>query len=298
MRSATPACVALALAGGCIRERPPRAADAGATEALRPSPGRELRRTEEKPDVAVVAVAAPPAPPPPSIEERLRRCYPAMAGSVVRLTDELAYAAEATARGTIVRVVRVSAGESVCERYETAAGAAQAAWPGAQAPGRVVLATAVGRAPGAALVELGAGGVIRAVGLLDGACAPSSTLRPVQLFAGAPSIQVRCWVATEGYWTAVDQVVHRDARGWQTLTSSESGRVARPAGAAAPPPNPTLPGYVRVIASGATPRLEVATSSVDQLTGSTKFALQTLTWSAAGSRFLAAATPIIDRRRP
>ncbi len=53
---------ALALASGCIRERPSPRADAGVTEALRPSPGRELRQAEEKPDVPVAAVV-PPAPP-------------------------------------------------------------------------------------------------------------------------------------------------------------------------------------------------------------------------------------------
>jgi hypothetical protein len=296
MRYATRACFALALAGGCIRERPPPAADAGATEALRPSPGRELRGVEEKPDVPGVAVVVPPAPPPPSIEERLRRCDPAVSGSVVRLSDEHAYAAEATATGAVVRVVRVAAGESVCERYETAAGAAQVAWPGAQAPGRVVLATAVGRASGAALVELGGGGAVRSVGLIEGACTPSSTLRSVQVFAGAPSIQVRCWVATEGYWTAVDHIVHRDARGWQTLTSSESGRVPRPTRAAAPPTNPTLPGSIRVAATGASPRLEVATSSADVHTGATKFARQTLVWSPGEARFRVEGTPVIERR--
>ena len=89
MRYATRACFAVALAGGCIRERPPPGADAGATEALRPSPGRELRGVEEKPDVPAVAVVVPPAPPPPSIEERLRRCDPAVTGSVVRLIPAL-----------------------------------------------------------------------------------------------------------------------------------------------------------------------------------------------------------------
>jgi hypothetical protein len=136
------------------------------------------------------------------------------------------------------------------------------------------------------------------VALLQGSCVPGSTLQPVRVFPGAPTVQVRCWIATEGFWTAVDQLVHRTASGWEVITASESGRVARAPGAAAPPVNPTLPGSIRVAEAGESPRLEVATSSVDVHTGSTKFARQSLVWNAAERRFQVTGTPVVERRGP
>lgn len=300
MRSGAASVVALALLGGCIRERPPGARDAGPSEALRASPGRELRHQEIKPDAAVVAVVAPPPEPAAlTIEEQLRRCDASVRGAVVRVSEDVAYAAETTASGPVIRLVRRAGGEFVCERYAVPAGAPGVAWPGEPSTGRVSLATATDGPVGngsAVLVELGADGAVRSATVIQGACGAGSTVRAVQLFAGPPSIQVRCWIATEGFFTAADQLFHRDARGWRSLLYSESGRIARPPTMTAPPANPQLPGSIRVLESGASPRLEVASSSVDVLSGSVKFSRQVLRWSDAERRFEVAAPPVIERR--
>ncbi len=299
MRHGAASFVALALLGGCIRERPPGARDAGASEALRASPGHELRHQEIKPDAAVVAVAPPPEPAALTIEEQLRRCDASVRGAVVRVSEDVAYAAETTANGPVIRLVRRAGGEFVCERYEVPAGAPGVAWPGAPSPGRVSLATATDGPVGngsAVLVELGADGAVRSATVIQGACGAGSTVRAVPLFAGPPAIQVRCWIATDGFFTAADQLFHHDAHGWRTLLYSESGRIARPPTMTAPPANPQLPGSIRVLESGATPRLEVASSSVDVLNGSVKFSRQVLRWNDAERRFEVAATPVIERR--
>lgn len=291
MRYVVGGAVALALAGACIRERPRGAGDGGASEALRVQPGHEVARGGVKPDVPTVAA---PAPPERSLEEELRRCDPRATGAVTRLPDEVVYALSA---GPTVTVGRRSAGTFGCERYGVRPGAAQAAWPGSGASaGRVVLATAAATgATGAALLELGAGDAVRGVALINGACAAGSTVRPTRVFEGAPAVLVRCWVPVEGGWTALDTLVHRGERGWETLASSESGRVARTATVTTPPANPTLPGAITVAETGASPRLEVSTSSVDVHTGRTKFSQQTLRWSAAEGRFRVDGMPSVPR---
>lgn len=300
MRRASTTVVAMALLGGCIRERPQGARDAGMTEALRPSPGREVPRADAKPDAATAPAAAlPREPAAPTIEEQLRRCDPSVRGAVVRVSDDVAYAAESTAAGPVIRLVRRAGGEFVCERYTASAGSPGVAWPGAPSPGRVRLATATDGPVGAGsavLVELDEAGAVRGAALIEGACGAGSTVRAVQVFAGAPSIQVRCWIPTAGFFTAADQLLHRDPEGWRALVYSESGRVARSPSTATPPANPTLPGSIRVLESGATPRLEVASSSVDVSNGSVKFSRQVMRWSDAERRFEPTAPALIEHR--
>lgn len=285
--------VALALLGGCIRERPPQSGDAGVSEALRPNPGRQVLPQGAKPDAAVAAAA--PAPVAVTIEERLRRCDASVRGAVVRLSDDAAYAAEATATGPVIRLVRRAGGGFVCERYGVPSAAPRVALP----DGVVTLATATDGAVGAGgtvLVELGADRTVRAATVIEGACAPGSTLRPVRLFAGAPSVQLRCWIATEGSWTAADQILHRDARAWQSLVLSESGRIVRSPTIATPPLNPALPGSIRVLETGASPRLEVASSSFDAHSGTTKFGRMVMRWNDAEHRFEPSAAPVVERQ--
>lgn len=299
MRCVAASVVAMALLGGCIRERPQSARDAGMSEALRPSPGREVPRAGAKPDAAVPMAALPPEPAAPTIEEQLRRCDVSVRGAVVRVSDDVAYAAESTAAGPVIRLVRRAGGEFVCERYTATAGSPGVAWPGAPSAGRVRLATATDGPVGAGsavLVELDEAGAVRGAALIEGACGAGSTVRAVQVFAGAPSIQVRCWIPTAGFFTAADQLLHRDPEGWRGLVYSESGRVARAPSMATPPANPTLPGSIRVLESGATPRLEVASSSVDVSSGSVKFSRQVMRWSDAGRRFEPAAPALIEQR--
>lgn len=297
MRRGPASLVAMALLGGCIRERPPRARDAGVSEALLPSPGREVPRAGAKPDAAVAAPTREPEAP--SIEERLRRCDALVEGPVVRLSDDVAYATESTAAGPVIRLVRRAGGEFVCERYMATAGSPGVAWPDARSRGGVRLATVLERPVGtgsAVLVELDEAGAVRGAALIEAACGPGSTLSTVQVFAGAPSIQVRCWVRSESFFTATDLLLHRDPEGWRSIAQSESGRVPRAPSQVMPPANARLPGSIRVLESGATPRLEVASSSVDVSNGSVKFSRQVLRWSDAERRFELAAPALIEHR--
>jgi hypothetical protein len=290
MKYAAHTIIALVVSVGCIRDRRAPAADAGLPEALRANPGRQVASPGDlKPDAAAVA----PAPTPEreaTAEETLRRCAPEATGAVIRVGDELAY----TLAGPVARAARRFNGQFVCERYEAAADAARSPWPGGSARGRVVLATSAGGAPGSAataLMELDADGAALGMAVMPGVCAPGSTVRPLRLFPGAPALLVRCWLASDAAWTAVDHVIHRGPQGWRALASSESGRIVRSPTMSAPPANPTLPGSIRVAEVAEAPRLEVATSSFDPNTGSTKFVRQSLRWSAESDHFVVDPAP-------
>ena len=291
--------VALAMASGCIRERAPRVRDAGVTEALRPSPGRQVLPASDKPDVPVPVIVAVPTPEALSIEARLRRCDASVQGAVVRVSDDVAYAAETGPTGPVIRLVRRAGGEFVCERYEVPAGAPRLAWPGAPTAGEVALARATGGDVGAGsalLVELGGDQGVRAATVIQGSCGPGSTVQAVRLFEGAPAVQVRCWIATEGSWMAADHLFHKGSRGWQALAYAECGRIVRPPTITIPPANAVLRGSIRVLEAGASPRLEVASSSVDGSNGSAKFSRLQMRWNDAERRFEPTGTPVIERR--